>query len=472
MKRVFVLTIALILLTGCAGETTPGEPTFTSPSPASLAPSDSESFTVKEGDTFIETPDGVVFDFGCLLEAGENVTIGKVTPEPPDGDTDVYAYDFAVSSGQPEGVVEIVIPYDGAGIEEERLSVGGKYYNEQSGVWEDALYWVDADADTVHILTDHLSVYSVWVVRNAGRRSEHLSSSFGAYMTTQQAGALLNTYAGDSPTAAADAVSSFFDATGSLEYFTATNVPTLLSFGGMYDDTITEPFSDALTKLGVATACSQFAFDVYHNGFRSEESYTAAMKLTLNLAINKATQAIQLAYVGVGIIELALTEVSNYAVEQKYEDTKRMYDAYYAREGIRREVRDWRLLFDKIYKDNKATPQLAVGLMREEIDRYVSEYWEVSGSDWESWVDTFEDNAALTKYPWPLPEDRENISNVHKQELYATLQAVFNILERTMYYDCLTERDLAYKNIVQIYRYSPGSKNHLYWDGGGNTYTH
>ncbi len=454
MKRILILSIALLLLAGCAGKTPPsGDPAaLSSPSPAPLPQTDSDSFTVKDGDTSVETPDGVVFDFGCLFEAGEDITVGKVTPDTPDSDVDIYAYDFAVSSGQPEGVVEIVIPYDDADVsgDEEQLSVGGKYYNEQSGAWEDALYWVDTEANTVHILTDHLSTYGAWVVRNPGKRNEHLSTSFGAYITTQQADALLNIYAADSATVAEDVASSFFEATGSLQYFTATNVPALISLGGTYDDFITEQFSDSLTKFGIAVACSQFAFDMYYNGIRSEKTYTSAMKLTLNLAITKATAAIQLAYVGVGILDLALSEVSSYAIEQRYENTKNMYDAYYKRDGVRRGTKEWRLLFDKIYKDNKENPRQVADLISAEIDRYVNEYWEVAGTDWESWVDSYDENAALTKYPWPLSEDRENIANHYKAELYSSLQAVFNILERTMYYDCLAERDKLLRDIVQI----------------------
>ena len=136
-----------------------------------------ETFTVEDGQTALTSEDGAAIDFGCLLEAGEELTIQKVSPTSIDSDVEIYAYDFKLSSGQPEGTVELTIPYDDAGLgaNEELLSVCGKYLNEQSGQWEDVLYTVDAEANKVHILTDHLSTYSVFKVTNAGKRSEYIS---------------------------------------------------------------------------------------------------------------------------------------------------------------------------------------------------------------------------------------------------------------------------------------------------------
>ena len=88
-----------------------------------------ETFTVEDGQTALASEDGAAIDFGCLLEAGEELTIQKVSPASIDSDVEIYAYDFKLSSGQPEGVVELTIPYDDAGLgaNEELLSVCGKY---------------------------------------------------------------------------------------------------------------------------------------------------------------------------------------------------------------------------------------------------------------------------------------------------------------------------------------------------------
>ena len=451
MKRMISIALAIAMmifvcvgLTGCNS----GDQTKT---PNVL---ESESFTLKEGQTAVVTKDGVIVDFGCLLEAGEEITVEKVKPAPVDSDVEIFAYNFKLSSGQPEGAIELTIPYDDTGLsaEDELLSLCGKYLNEQTGQWEDVFYTVDTAGNKVHIITDHLSTYSVFKINNPGKRSEYISdvNVYAAYMTTKQAEALLKTYAGQGASWREDVVGSFLGATGTLEYFTATSIPTLLTLGGAYDELISSPIGDSLTVLGVATSCAQFASDAYYNGLTSQTTSISGMKSVLNLSLNFATKPIQLAYVGVGVIDLALTEVSTYAIQSKYDSTKNLYDAYYNRADVKREVKDWRLLFEKMYKENKEEPQKVLDMMRGEIERYVNAFWEVSATDWDAVIDAYDQNAKLSKYPWPSEADRINISNNHKEELYSLLQAVFRGMSRNMYLDSLNEREKEFNELVAL----------------------
>ncbi|WP_341876413.1 hypothetical protein [Defluviitalea saccharophila] len=420
----------------------------------------SETFTVEDGQTALVSEDGAAIDFGCLLEAGEELTIQKVSPASIDSDVEIYAYDFKLSSGQPEGVVELTIPYDDAGLEadEEILSVCGKYLNEETKQWEDVLYTVDAEANKVHILTDHLSTYSVFKVTNAGKRSEYISdvNVYAAYMTTKQAEQLLKTYAEQGVSWQEDVISAFLNANNSLPMFAETNIPTLVSLGGAYDDIITEPFGNALTVLGIATSCTQFAYDAYSNGLTSKETSISGMKTVLNLGLNLASSqkylldSFQVAYMGVGVIDIALTDVMNFAIDTKYESTKNMYDAYYARPENKRRVKDWYDLFKKIYKENKSAPQTALDKMQSEIDNYVNKYWEVAASDWDSWIDAYDKNGKLSKYPWPSESDRKKISNNYKAEIYEYLQVMFQSLSRDMYFDALTQREKEYEELAAL----------------------
>jgi hypothetical protein len=125
-----------------------------------------------------------------------------------------------------------------------------------------------------------------------------------------------------------------------------------------------------LTVLGIATSCTQFAYDAYSNGLTSKETSISGMKTVLNLGLNLASSqkylldSFQVAYMGVGVIDIALTDVMNFAIDTKYESTKNMYDAYYARPENKRRVKDWYDLFKKIYKENKSAPQTALDKMR------------------------------------------------------------------------------------------------------------
>ena len=139
------------------------------------------------------------------------------------------------------------------------------------------------------------------------------------------------------------------------------------------------------------------------------------LNLGLNLASSKKylLDSFQVAYVGVGVIDIALTDVMNFAIDTKYESTKNMYDAYYARPENKRRVKDWYDLFKKIYKENKSAPQTALDKMQSEIDNYVNKYWEVAASDWDSWIDAYEKNGKLSKYPWPSESVNANIIVSH-----------------------------------------------------------
>ncbi|MGI6702744.1 MAG: hypothetical protein ACOX42_01710 [Clostridia bacterium] len=458
MKRKIVSLIlaAAMLLSLIVGLTGCGKGNQAKPSGVQKA----ETFTVEEGQTALTSEDGAAIDFGCLLEAGEEVTIQKVSPAPVDSDVDIYAYDFKLASGQPEGTVELTIPYDDAGLgaDEELLSVCGKYLNEQTGQWEDVLYTVDAEANKVHIFTDHLSTYSVFKVRNEGKRSEYISdvNVYAAYITTKQAEELLKTYAEQGASWQEDVVAAFLNANNSLPMFTVTNIPTLLTLGGAYDELISGQFGDALTVLGIATSCTQFAYDAYSNGLTSKETSISGMKTVLNLGLNLATSrkylldSFQVAYVGVGVIDIALTDVMNFAIDTKYESTKRMYDAYYARPENKRRVKDWYDIFKKIYKENKSAPLKALEKMKGEIDNYVNKYWDVATSDWESWIDAYDKNGTLAKYPWPSESDREKISNNYKAEIYDYLQVMFQSLSRDMYFDALSQREKEYKELAAL----------------------
>ncbi|MGI6605795.1 MAG: hypothetical protein ACOX2X_01930 [Peptococcia bacterium] len=456
MKRkiLAILLAAAIPLSSMAGLTGCGKGNQANSSSAQKA----EVFMVEDGQTAIASENGAAIDFGCLLEAGEEVTIQKVTPAPADNDVEIYAYDFKLSSGQPGGVLELTIPYDDTGLDadEELLSVCGKYFNEQSGQWEDVFYTVDAEANKVHILTDHLSTYSVFKVRDEGKRNEYITdvNAYAIYMTTKQAEGLLKTYVEQGPSWQEDVVAAFLDANNSLPMFAETNIPTLISLGGAYDELVSKPFGDALTVLGIATSCTQFAYDAYSNGLTSKEASISGMKTVLNLALNLASareyllDSFQVAYIGVGVIDIALTDVLNFAIETKYESTKKMYDAYYARPENKRKVKDWYDIFKKIYKANKSAPQTALDKMKGEIDNYVKKYWEVAGSDWESWIDSYDKNGNLSKYPWPSKSDQEKISNNFKAELYDYLQAMFESLSRDLYFDTLIQREKYYERLA------------------------
>ena len=392
-------------------------------------------------------------DFGYELKE-EDFTIQKIIPEEIE-DVEIFAYDFKLSSGQPESSIEISIPYNDKGLteEEERLSVCGKYYNEETKEWEDVFYTLDTKNNVVNIITNHLSTYGVFKVTNPEKRNAYISevNVFASYMSKEKALNLIETYSNKESGWQEDVISSTLEAFGGLEMFEVTSVAGLITLGGAYDSYVSKAFNNSISNLGMATACTQLIYDAYSNGFDSKNTAISAAKTALGIAINMASPSIQLAYIGVGFIDYALTDVSTFAVSNKYNSTKNMYDAYYKRNGVKREIKDWVKLFEKMYKDNKTNPDLAIESMQKEIDRYVKEYWEVSAYDYESWIDSYDKNGNLSKYPWPEKEHRENISNIHKQNLLLYLRSAIKIISRNIYLDALEAMREEYNKVASYY---------------------
>ena len=392
-------------------------------------------------------------DFGYELD-DEVLTIVEVTPEEIQ-DIRIYAYDFNLTSGQPLGTVEIIIPYDDEGLdqEEEEGSVTAKYLNEETNDWEDVFYAVDAEKNEVKILTNHLSTYAVFVITNPDKRNAYVSEihNYNICMDQDTALRILTLYGERKVGWEAEVFNATTEALNSKTMFGISAVSTLGTLGGAYDSLISKNLNNFVTNLGVAAACAQLVNNSYNYGFTSKDSAVTAAKSTLNIAAAYGTPAIQIAYVGVGIIDIALTEVTTFANANKYKSTKNMYDAYYNRPENKRDIAAWVKLFEKIYKDNKANPIETIRLMKKEIDDYVVRYWEVAESDYESWIDSYDKNGSLAKYPWPTKKDRENISNIHKKNLYSYLESTFNVMSKNMYLDLLTERAKQHENLKNYY---------------------
>jgi hypothetical protein len=389
-----------------------------------------------------------------LFDGEGELTVEKITPPAVDDEVEIFAYDFSLSTGQPVGAIEIVIPYNDKGLseEEEILAVCGKYLNEETGEWENVHYTVDAEQNQVHIFTNHLSTYSVFKVNNPNKRSAYISdvNVYAFYMKTSKAQEVLNAYGNQASGWEEDVAGSLLSASDTLSYFAATNIQTLLSLGGAYDDMFSTPFSKGMTSLGVATACAQFAYDAYNNGLTSQAASISGMKSVLSLCLNFASPAVQLAYVGVGVIDIALTEVSSFAIQTKYESTKNMYDAYYKRPENARKIRDWYTIFDTFYKDKKNSPQMVLDKITQEINTYVNRFWDVAATDWESWIDSYDKNGILSKYPLPSKADQSNISANYKAELYDYLQGVFRKISLNLYLDGLETREAEFNAIATM----------------------
>lgn len=187
----------------------------------------------------------------------------------------------------------------------------------------------------------------------------------------------------------------------------------------------------------IAPLALTLPYDAYRHDMTTTTANLDAMKKVLSLSLNFAIDAIQFAFIGVSAINMALEEVLTFAIDTKYESTKAMYDAYYARSENKRSAVMWYIKFQQIYKNNRNDAKLVGDLIEKEIDNYVNEYWKVAESDWASWTDAYDENGSLTKYPCPSKRDRDKISANHKKEVMSYVTSVLNVLSRQVYFDLM-----------------------------------
>ncbi len=400
-----------------------------------------------------ESIEGASIDFGFIISDSYDIEIKEVEIDNPEDDVEIFAYDFTLHSGKVDGIMEITIDYEADDIDDEANSVCGKYYNEKKKKWKDVDYIVNTKNKTVTIFTDHLSIYGAFVINNPDKRSAYISDIniyAGLNMTSAQAGKVLEAYGSQAPSWEKTIFDSTIEAFGDAESFLST-AHTSITLGGAYDGIFTKGFNKSVTALGVSNACTQFLYDAYQYGLRSEKTAVSALESTLDVALNFATPSIQLAYVGVAAIKVSLDEVKTFAIDNKYQSTLNMYKAYYNRPENKLKAADWLKTFEKIYKNNKNEPKKVIELIEKEIDSYANKYWKVAGTDWESWIDAYDINGSLSKYPWPTKKDQDRISANHKKELMEYLTAVFNVFNKNIYYDNLDDIKKEYNKVKQYY---------------------
>ena len=66
------------------------------------------------------------------------------------------------------------------------------------------------------------------------------------------------------------------------------------------------------------------------------------------------------------------------------------------------------------------------------------------------WIESYDSNGKLSKYPWPSYADRSNISANYKAELYDYLQGVFRKIALNLYLDSLEAREAEFNALAEM----------------------
>ena len=365
--------------------------------------------------------DGAVIDFGIFNIDGEQEVSYKALPvkEDKENGVRVTAYDFTLSGRRTfDDVVTITLPYKSGYAPD---SVGARYYNDQTAEWESVPYEVDAQNNVVRIFTTHLSTYGVFEVDNEKTRAAYITHVYRTAQTIppELARAILEEYT----QTGAPGPSSFeagLEITNGISGLSSAYLTTT-TLGGAYGSELRLQFNQLATYAGVALAVVQLASDLY----TGKENRETATNLTRNIIFSgvslAGTAAMQLAFVGVYVIDYSLTSFGKAAVQAKLDNIDRVY-RYYNENENKRSLKQWRQIFIDIYNQNPNDPNRAKELMDEAIDSYCNAFWDYPNLDEIAGV------AGYKTLSWPSPSDIELLTKNYKHDLIDRLYPVFTSL--------------------------------------------
>lgn len=451
MRRLIsiIVTISMlaVFLAGCSGDPQPVPEAetlvqSTEPQAELFVPEPQPTVEIRE-ESFSLGPEkpSATFDECTIsfsqfdIDIERNMIVRTVQPPPYQEELDhnyrVVAYDFQVEGiEQFTDLIEITIPYDDSYIEadaDESRSAFGMYFNEASGEWETVNYSVDTENNTVTIITDHLSKYGVFTVKNQNTRLAYISSVMpytnivDSDLAREIIGEAIENPNSEIQKAKDLAMSTTNDWLGLSSFLLTTSDP-------IYSSELMKGMGSTFNALGVAAAVYQLAIDMEKDP--SPELYGNLSKNILNIGVSYwGTSALQLSFAGVFAIDYSLNKFANAAWDGRNDSWYEAYKLHY-NEKMKLTNKEWYSKFYWLWVDsleNKNPDALKEGIDKA-INDNVNAFWsnELVMADYhqEALGKGFTVGGGLNEGL------KTNITEAKRAELVAGLQPVFEQLKK------------------------------------------
>ncbi|MBR5709074.1 MAG: zinc ribbon domain-containing protein [Oscillospiraceae bacterium] len=417
-----------------------------------------KAVTVTAEDPVAETESGVTVELSpFLFDYDEELPVtvtSKGSETLYDGVCRVTSYDVNVGDLKELGTyIDIRIPYDGTMCdpgEDPAECVGAKYYNEETGEWEDVLYDVDAENMEVVIHTDHLSTYGCFEVSSAGYRKALITGieewATGYYVDLDTAKKALTEFAQGGGGEAcqsigmqvlADVCNGTVEKAGivgdQLDYVSNTYGGLQLGdiqFFSDQNNTINKAIGDTLTNLGRILGAVKLTAEIAKPG-KTDEDIISIYKDAGMYALSFAKGGLSTAMVGVWMIDKSLTEFGNAAKNIRMENWETIYEYYNDKwqgssnpgdYGERaRTTAEWRDLVSKCIQASHGDQETFNALLEAQVDAYARRFFNNPPEDAIAEIVPIVEhnwNGALSK------NEKEEVISKYKEKLYSRLTSV------------------------------------------------
>ena len=381
-----------------------------------------ESVKVSENNT-VANFKKVKVDFGpFILDKETSVNIEEYEPQIIDDECSVVAYDIDLKGkNQFDDYITISLPYNESFIKEGSAEdcVAAQYFNPKTKKWEPVLYELDTKNKVVNIRTNHLSRYGVFTVKNATKRNAFITNVYipDRYLKDEGKGMhidVLENYYENDKSLGKEALNQGLSFWSKFSGNSGVAINTLTT-GGSYSTDFTNKLNDGFKNLGYVASVVQLGYDLCYTN-KEDRNKTAAINLTKNimnqLVAEFGTPAINIAFIGVYFIDIALTDFGNAMLAQKYKELWKVYD-YYNQNYNERSLKEWRRLMIDIHKDYPDNPSEAYKEIMEEIEDYAWKFMETTkiGTDKENTAElnSLAAEAGLKRMTWPSEKDIEGV---------------------------------------------------------------
>ena len=417
-----------------------------------------KAVAVTAEDPVVETESGVTVELSPFLfdydeELPVTVTEGG-SEMLYDGVCRVTSYDINVGDLKELGTyIDIRLPYDGTMCdpgEDPAECVGAKYFNEETGEWEDVLYDVDAENMEVVIHTDHLSRYGCFEVSSVGYRKALITGieewATGYSVDLDTAKKALSEYAQGGGGEAcqsigmqvlADVCNGTVEKAGivgdQLDYVSNTYNGLQLGDIQFFSDksnSANKLIGDTLTNLGRILGAVKLTAEIAKPG-KTDEDIISIYKDAGMYAMSFAKGGLSYAMVGVWMIDKSLTEFGNAAKNIRMENWETIYEYYNDKwqgssspgdYGERaRTTAEWRDLVNKCIQASHGNQETFNALLEAQVDGYARRFFNNPPEDAIAEIVPIVEhnwNGALSK------SEKEEVISKYKEKLYSRLTSV------------------------------------------------
>lgn len=331
---------------------------------------------------------------------------------------------------QLSGVARIAIPIQRNSDEK----VQAAYYNEKTGEWDPVLFRYDEEKSAAVILTDHLSTYSVFAVRNDSTRGTTLSVydefSIGYQTLNKALETLFDLVSSDEPEQAA--FQKWKSDVGFWQTIGIDGGYNLISGLGFESEFLGECVN-VVGYLGTAST----VLDVIGDAIRGNDTGVATntLKAILGFATGQMASAIgtsiMSASMGVAaFIGVALEKFGTTVHELKKAQLNQAYRFYYSPEGQGavgnqsaykglgyRSPKDWFDYFYPAFEQARSHDKLMM-LIEQAVHRYTDRFWEETTETFTWCMDAVGERPWFSStYPYPDKQTQQEISDDYYAEL-------------------------------------------------------